>query len=102
MPKTEKALAAKTRKASSVTAKIAGTESAAKATSVVATATRTASIGVANRRLSMRTTKRWPWKRWVIGTTRRSKRKTTFLSGWASISCTESLRPVAIKKAPST
>ena len=54
-----------------MTAKIAGTESTAKTTSVVATATNTASIGVASRRPAIRTKKRCSWKRLVIGTIRR-------------------------------
>jgi hypothetical protein len=48
-------LAARTMKASSVMAKMAGIESTAKATSVLATTSSTAKIGVARRRPRSRT-----------------------------------------------
>src|SRR4051794_35729583 len=60
-PSIANAFAAKTTKGACVTAKIAGTESTANTTSVVATTTNTASSGVAIRPPPARTTSRSPW-----------------------------------------
>ena len=54
-------LAARTMNASSVTAKIAGIESIANSTSVLATTSSTAKTGVARRMPSLRTKTLVPW-----------------------------------------